>query len=120
MALRLNSSEVVTNGTTLVVVVPAIAFPVKERAIRLITIHNNDTAVADITVRKDKNGTKYILHRDKTLAVDGNLELPRNADAFYILDAGDESIEVVLGGAVTANELDVTAHWADEEEIAGN
>ena len=120
MALRLNGNEAVSNGTTPVAIVPVFADPVKERAVRLITIHNNDTVAIVVTLQKDKNGTKYIMHKSASIAAGGNLELPTNADGFYVLDATDEKLELLLGAPVTTNEVDFTAHWADEEEIAGN
>lgn len=97
----------VTNSTT---AVTAIAAPAsgKRRLIRSVSIHNNDTVSATVTIRVDNNGTKYILHKE---AIDSGKQLLY--ERVIVLAATTESLEIVLGGAITTNQLDYYAVYAE-------
>lgn len=97
----------VTNSTTAVVAVAAPASG-KRRLIRSISIHNNDTVSATVTIRVDNNGTKYILHKE---ALDSGKQLLY--ERVIVLAATTESLEIVLGGAITTNQLDYYAVYAE-------
>lgn len=96
-----------SNSTTAVTVVAAPAAS-KRRLIRNLSIHNNDTASATVTIRIDNNGTKYILHKE-TLSSGANLLY----DRVMVLASTFESLEIVLGGAITTNQLDFYAVYAE-------
>jgi hypothetical protein len=101
------SSFGVTNSTTAVTTVAAPASG-KRRLIRSVSIHNNDTVSSTVTIRLDNNGTKYILHKE---AIDSGKQLLY--ERVIVLAATTESLEIVLGGAITTNQLDYYAVYAE-------
>lgn len=96
-----------TNSTTAVTAVSAPASS-KRRLIKSISVHNKDTASSTVTVQLNNSGTKYILTK-KTLAADETLLYERT----MVLAATTESLEVVLGAAITTNQLDYYAVYAE-------
>lgn len=102
------SQEAQSNDTTDTTVVAAPAAST-QRIISSIKVHNTDTAVATITIKKAKGASEWLLHTETALAVSGNFEVRD-----IVLDATDETVEVVLSGAVTTNQLDVVSTYADK------
>jgi hypothetical protein len=97
----------VTNSTTAVTAVAAPASG-KRRLIRSISVHNNDTVSATVTIRIDVSGTKYILHKE---SLDSGKQLLY--DRVMVLASTLESLEIVLGAAITTNQLDYFAVYAE-------
>jgi hypothetical protein len=54
------NTDIVTNGTTAVTIMAAPAAS-HTRVVKTISVYNNDTVSADVTVRKNDNGTFYII-----------------------------------------------------------
>lgn len=96
-----------SNSTTAVTVIAAPASG-KRRLIRSLSIHNNDTVSATVTIQINNSGTKYILHKE---ALDSGKQLLY--DRVMVLAATTESLEIVLGGAITTNQLDYFAVYAE-------
>jgi len=107
MAFTPGSSSGASNGATDVEMVAAPSASV-QRMVNYITVYNKDTAAATVTVKLVDGGVDRIIVK-QVLAADDTLEMTDT----IVLDATDESIEMVLAGAVAANELDWTASWAD-------
>jgi hypothetical protein len=98
-------TSVDTNNTTAVNLVPSPASPLK-RGIDFITIHNDDTASATVTI---KVGTR-ILYR-VTLAVDENLQWT-NAGGFVVISAAGTvktSVNQIAGAANSGYSIVVLA-----------
>jgi hypothetical protein len=96
----------VTNSTTDVTVVSSPGAS-EQKLIRNITVYNADTVSATVILKLDDGGTERILVR-ATLAT---LETLNYTD-LLVLDETDQEIQIVLSGAVTANQLQFTAHYA--------
>lgn len=108
MAFQEKGSEGTTNGVTAVTVVPAPTAGVR-RIVTSLYILNVDTANIALTVRKNKNGSFY-RYSDAFAMTPGQLWLlPQTV----VLDAADESLEILLGGAVAANEPEFNASYGD-------
>ena len=99
----------VTNGTTEVDVVgpPGSAHTF---VVRNIVVHNRDTVQATVILQlvDSAGGTTTRLHK-QTLDPDATLLF----EAIVVLDATTKKIQVVLAGAITTNQLDVTAAYGD-------
>lgn len=99
-----------TNGTSDVTIIPAPATGAKKR-IHLITVDNLDTKSATIRIfYVDGANSRRLI--SKTLTKNTNLEYPTTG-APLVLDTTTTSIKLNLEAAVTTNELDWTAHWAE-------
>ncbi len=107
MAVDFGANDGTTNGATPVEMVPAPGAGVK-RVIKRLTIHNNDTVAADVMIQYKHATDARIVDRDTALAANASRQVRD-----FVLDDTDKSIEIVLGGAVTTNELDWTVYWAD-------
>lgn len=97
-----------TNDTNDVTLVAAPAASTR-RVIKYITVYNNDTVAADVTVKYDANGTDYILAHNATLASGALLEITYPVTLANTTD----TIQIILGGGVTTNQLTFFATWAD-------
>lgn len=102
------SEETTSNGTTDATIVSAPAANT-QRIISSIKVHNTDTAVATVTIKKAKGASEWVIHTETSLAVNGAFEIRD-----LVLDATDETMEIVLNGAITTNELDVVSTYADK------
>lgn len=102
------SQEAQSNDTTDTTIVAAPAASA-QRIISSIKVHNTDTAVATITIKKAKGASQWLIHTEASLAVNGSFEVKD-----IVLDATDETMEIVLGGAVTTNQLDVVSTYVDK------
>lgn len=111
MGLAAGGSEGTSNGTTDVTVVAAPGAS-EQRIVRTVAVHNTDTVAATVTIKKAKGGSEYIIAKD-TLAVGETLFFGGTGESI-ILDATDETVEIVLAGAVTTNQLDYTAAYATQ------
>ena len=98
-----------TNGTTPVEMVPATAVNQRQVVVNY-TVHNRDTAVAIAIVRINDGVNDYI-HRRRRLQPNGSYVF----DGRLVIDDTSASLEIVLNGAVTTNELDFTCSWAETE-----
>lgn len=107
MAYTPEANETTTNDTTAVTIVAApgaseqIIVPVNG-----VSVFNNDTVAATVQLLKDKNSTTYVLEE---VSLDPGETFTNGTR--IILDATDETVQVVLGGTVTTNQLDVTASY---------
>jgi len=119
MAFTPGASMGVSNGTTDVTIVAAPAADIA-RTVRHISVYNADTASATITIKLDKAATerRIVVQALTTLqmwtnksGVNGNLI---GAFDLLVLDDTDEVVQLVLGGAVTTNELEWVTCYADE------
>lgn len=107
MAFEEKSSNGTTNSTTPVEVVAAPGSSTR-RLIRSITVFNADTAAATLTLTYDNGVTERVLNRT-TLSIGDQLYF----DDTVVLANTSSSINIVLAGAVTTNQLDWTAHYGD-------
>lgn len=107
MAFTEGSNEVVTNGGTPVIAVPAPAGSTR-RVVRQITVINRDTVDADVTLTKD-DGTTDFEFVNVTLSPGDNLIWT----GAMVLPTTSYSINAVLGGAITTNELHIAAEFGD-------
>ena len=107
MAFAELSSDGTSNGTTPVEVVAAPGSSTK-RVIKSMIVYNNDTVSATITITYDNGTTERTLCK-VTLAAGDQLYL----NDTIVLDDVSSSINLVLSGAVTTNELDWSAHYGD-------
>lgn len=98
-----------TNSTTAVTPISAPASG-KRRLIRSISVHNNDTVSATVTIRiyDSNSGSRFIVH---TEAIDSGKTLLY--DRVMVLASTTESLEIILGGAITTNQLDYYAVYAE-------
>lgn len=106
--ITFGSQEAQSNDTTDTTVVAAPAAST-QRLISSIKVHNTDTAVATVTIKKAKAASEWPVHTETALAVNGNFEVRD-----LVLDATDETIEIVLSGAVSTNQLNVVSTYADK------
>lgn len=93
------------NGTTPVTIVPAPGAS-DQHVVFAITIHNVDTAVVTVSVRKvSAGGTRIIARKDldpeDTLIIDERI----------VLDATTDSITAVMSGAAATTDPDWTSSW---------
>jgi len=107
MAFEEKSSNGTTNSTTPVEVVAAPGASTR-RLIRSITVFNADTAAATITLTYDNGVTERVINKT-TLAIGDQLYF----DDTVVLANTSSSINIVLAGAITTNQLDWTAHYGD-------
>jgi hypothetical protein len=107
MAFTEGSNEGSTNSTTLVEVVAAPGASTR-RLVKTITVYNRDTAAATVTLSLDDNTTEFTFWKG-TLAVGDTLVW----NDPLVLDSTTDSINIVLAGAVTTNQLYFTAHYGD-------
>jgi hypothetical protein len=101
------SSFGVTNSTTAVTMVEAPDVD-KRRLIKSVSVHNNDTASATVTIQIDADGTKYKLHK---ATVNSGEQLLY--ERVLVLADATESLEVVLSAAITTNQLHYYAVYAE-------
>lgn len=106
----LSSNSLLTNNTTAVTAVAAPSSGVS-RVVRGIFVYNNDTASATVIINKVISGTSYTLF--KTTLAPGTTAEFGNQNEFTALDATTKSIQVVLVGAITTNQLQIDANWGD-------
>ena len=96
-----------TNNTSTVTVLSAPSSSHVKIA-RNITVYNKDTASATVTLQFNANGTTYILLK-QTLATLTTLSYTDPIN----LSATTDSLEVLLAGAVSTSQLDVTVSYVD-------
>jgi len=101
-------NEIVTNGTTAVIAVASPGSGV-QRLVSSVKVTNTDTTAVDAIIRVLKSATTYQVARSATLAVGATLEAKD-----IVLDATDESVQVILGAAHTTAASEVTAAFADK------
>jgi hypothetical protein len=109
MALTGLSNTGTSNNTTAVTLVAAPTANV-ERDVRCVNVYNNDTVSATVTIRLNDNSSTRILYKT-TLAAGDTLVL--GAEDLYVLNTTTKSLELVLAGAITTNQLDWVATYAD-------
>lgn len=98
------------NGTTPVTIVDAPGGTMdNRRLIMLITIENTDTQPVTVTVSLKDTAASTSIIRRMTMAIGDVLTITR----VIILDTDTKSVEAVLDGAVTTNEPEFTAHFAE-------
>ncbi len=74
-----------------------------------INVYNLDDTLVNITIRKvDSKGSVWVIHRDDIATLKKYTH-----DQIIVLDRHDHRIEVVLAGAVNANEPNFVTSWAD-------
>lgn len=96
-----------SNNTTDVTVVGSPSASTR-RVVKSITVYNNDTATATVTLKYFDGTNERILIK---LVMDvGDTLL---YDQIIILDGTSDLVELVLGGAVSTNQLHFTSHYAD-------
>lgn len=78
------------------------------RVVKSITVYNNDTVSSTVTL-KYYDGTNERILIKLTMAAGDTLFY----DEIIILDSTSDLVELVLGGAITTNQLHFTAHYAD-------
>ncbi len=107
MAVVPRKQRTLTNGTTAVTVVDAPATNFRYMIPALgVCIFNDDTVIADVTIQINANTVVFKYDHSEDLAVDAAF---RNVGPI-VLGAND-SLEVVLGGAVTTTELSCNAAY---------
>ncbi len=105
------SFEGKTNSTTPVTIVPAPSASPNRRHVRTIRIYNADTVSATVTVSVLSSGTSY---RFAPIVLASGQDVEINEDnGVIVLDATTKSVQVVLAGAITTNQLEIVASWAD-------
>ena len=107
MAFAESSSDGTTNGTTAVEMVAAPGSST-QRIVKSLTVYNADTVDATVFVTFD-NGTNERRLFQVTLSSGDQLYY----DDVVVLPDTSSSINIDLSGAVTTNELEWTAHYAD-------
>lgn len=110
MAFTEANNHGTSNGTTPVTLVAAPASSTI-RAVTGFTVYNKDTVSATITVNLTDTGTDRIVYKS-ALAAGDQLFWGRDDSPIYLNDT-NTSLTFFLGGAVTTNELEFTAHYAD-------
>lgn len=102
-----------TSGATAIVMVPSPPQGVS-RMVKWVNVHNADTVDATVTIRKvvkiPEGGENTYKIRSEVVASGNNLQLSE----VIVLAGSREKIEVLLGGAVTANELNFETSWGDQ------
>ena len=104
------SREAKTTGATaaLAVLPPPIG---ARRTITTLRVNNTDTTAKNVAIRKKKGIKLTVQASDAALAVSGTLTATD-----IVLSEQDETVEVILGGAVTTRELDISASFEDETQ----
>lgn len=102
------ASDGVTNGATPVEMVAAPILD-RRRIVRTLTVFNADTVAANVSLVYVSGGNRRRLKKQTGLAAGADLTF----EGVIVLDADDKSIEVELDGAVTTNELEWTASYAE-------
>lgn len=99
------------NGTTAVDAVPAPAAADYQRIIgeKSVKVYNADTVAHTITLQKNKNSTVYVLEDSGSLAAGAAYQFASRV----ILDATDESLEVVSDATATTTEPTFDAGWLE-------
>lgn len=110
MALAEDKNTGVTTGSTPVTMVASPGVSTK-RIITGFSVYNADTVDAAVTIQYKDNATTRTIFK-ATLTTGDNLTWGRE-DAPIVLSDTNDSLEIVLGGAVTTNELPFTAYYAD-------
>ncbi len=108
MGLNLVGAEAVSNNNASVTLVAAPASGVR-RIVLIARLNNRDTAAVDARIQHAKGVTDRVVASNAALPV-GDTVVARNV----VLDANDESLEIILGAAVATNQLDGTATYYDE------
>jgi hypothetical protein len=107
MAFAELSSDGTSNSTTPVEMVAAPGASTK-RIIKSMTVYNADSAAATVTITFDNNVNERIINKT-TLDAGDQLYI----DDVIVLPDTTSSINLVLAGAVSATQLDWTAHYGD-------
>lgn len=104
------STVAVTTGATPVTVLAA---PVlyQTRRLAYLSVFNADTVVQDVTLQLNDDSTIRRIKKQAALAVGASFEF----DKPIMLDTVDKTLEIVLGGAVTTNELEINVSFRDEK-----
>lgn len=110
MAFAEISNDGVTNDANDVDLVAAPAAATK-RLVRYMTVYNADTAIATILVEYEHAAAQRMMYR-VTLQPYETWIFGEHGE-ILVLDDIDKSIVIHLAGAVAANQLDFTAHYAD-------
>jgi hypothetical protein len=79
-----------------------------QRIVKTVNIYNADTVSATVTVNFEDGATERILAKETVPA--GSTMLITSP---IVLAASDETLEMILDGAVTTNELDFYVAYAD-------
>lgn len=105
MAFLEGANAGLSNSTTDVIVVDSPGAS-ETRIVKSITVYNNDTVAAEVTL-------KYFDGTNERKFCVINMEPGDNLvyDSVLVLDGEDDTIELVLGGAITTNQLHFTAHY---------
>lgn len=115
MSLTEKKSLALTNGTAEVEVVGSPTAGVR-RVVRCLSVYNADTAEATVTVRVNDGTNSYLICK---VAIQPEETLTAIGPSGYIdmvgLDSTSDKLEVVLAGAVSANELHCVAFFAEIE-----
>ncbi len=106
----LGSSDGVSNNTTPVDVVAAPASS-NYRVARSVTVFNSDTASATVTLQL-VSGVNTRIIQSATLAVGQTFVFGNNME-LAILDTTSKKLQIVLGGAITTNQLQWSSGFAD-------
>ena len=103
-----------SNGTTDVTILAAPAADTS-RTVNAggINITNLDTAQIVVTLQVNNNGTDVVLENGITLEAGESWSNDKN---IYCLDATTQTLEIYLGGAVTATEADIFVMYRDEAQ----
>lgn len=109
MAVLPGGQETAFNGATPVTLLTAPAAATRRVVPRNgLKIHNRDTARVTLTLRKLKGASTFVLKI---------VDLDPNDDWFYdgviVLDATDESVTALLGGAVTTTNPDADVAYLE-------
>jgi hypothetical protein len=109
MAVLPGGNEVAFNGTTPVTLLAAPAASTRRVVPRNgLKVHNRDTAQVTVTLRKLKGASTFVLKI---------IDLDPNDDWFYdgvvVLDATDESITALLGGAAATTNPDADVAYLE-------
>lgn len=106
--INLVGAEAATNGTTPVTLVAAPPANVR-RVVVVARLNNRDTATIDARIQHAKGATDRVVASHAALPVGDSISAKT-----IVLDATDESLEIVLGAAPTTNQLDGVASYYDE------
>lgn len=106
----LGENDGTTNDTTAVTVIAAPGAGVF-RSSRILSVTNTDTANATLIFRLNNSGTFRIIA--KVLIVPGQSFLFGTDQEFIVLANTSTSLEILLAGAVTTNQLDFVSSWGD-------
>lgn len=110
MAFAEIANDGVTNDANDVDLVAAPAAATK-RLVRYMTVFNADTSAATILVEYEHAAAQRMMYR-VTLQPNESWVFGEHGE-ILVLDDTDKSIVIHLAGAVAANQLDFTTHYAD-------